>query len=100
MIPMNIHEKIKQLRKQRGINQKDLAFILAVSQSKISKIEKGKLEPSIDELKSLSCYFKITVKELIYFSEIAFDKSVKTTKERERILSKRIKEKGKQSMAS
>ncbi len=43
---MLIADVIKDTRKKKGLNQRDFGSTLTVSQSYISRIEKGKEEPS------------------------------------------------------
>ena len=43
----NLGFRIKQLRKEREISQEELAHQLNISQSKLSKIENGKLKVSL-----------------------------------------------------
>ena len=62
---MEFHEKLQELRKSRGLTQEELAEILFVSRTAISKWESGRGYPSIDSLKSISNYFSITIDELL-----------------------------------
>jgi len=53
-------EKIKNLREDLDMNQTDLGFAVGMTQRKISYIECGKCEPSIDDIKAFCDFFKIT----------------------------------------
>ena len=53
---MNI---IKELRKKKGIQQKELAIEIGVSCPTVSEWESGKKDPSGDRLKKLSEYFGV-----------------------------------------
>ena len=53
-------EKIKSLREVAGINQTELGKKVNMTQRKISYIECGKCEPSIDDIIALCNYFKVT----------------------------------------
>ena len=53
---MNI---VKELRKKKGIQQKELALEIGVSIPTISQWEHGKTDPSGDRLKNLSEYFGV-----------------------------------------
>lgn len=64
--------KLKDLRKKHNLDQKDLAKILGVSQSKISDLENGILELKISELAKLKTALNITWN---YFDELLMDKS-------------------------
>ena len=62
---MELHEKLQELRKQRGLTQEELAEQLYVSRTAISKWESGRGYPSIDSLKALADFFSVTVDELL-----------------------------------
>ena len=53
---MNI---VKELRKKRGIQQKELAIEIGVAQPTVSDWESGKKDPSGERLKKLSDYFGV-----------------------------------------
>ena len=50
---MQVDKAIKRLRFDAGISQQELAEILGIQQSVISKYERGKLKPSYKVLKML-----------------------------------------------
>ena len=62
---MEFHEKLQELRKQKGLTQEELAECLFVSRTAISKWESGRGYPSIDSLKALSKYFSVSLDELL-----------------------------------
>ena len=62
---MEFHEKLQELRKNRGLTQEELAEALYVSRTAISKWESGRGYPSIDSLKEISSYFSVTIDELL-----------------------------------
>ena len=62
---MEFHEKLQELRKNRGLTQEDLAEALYVSRTAISKWESGRGYPSIDSLKEISNYFSVTIDDLL-----------------------------------
>jgi len=62
---MNIHERIKELRKQNNFSQTELAKKLFVSQDTISLWEKGKSKPSIDYVILLAQLFGVTTDYLL-----------------------------------
>lgn len=62
---MEFHEKLQELRKNRGLTQEELAEVLYVSRTAISKWESGKGYPSIDSLKGISNYFSVTIDDLL-----------------------------------
>lgn len=67
---MEFHEKLQELRKQRGITQEDLARSLFVSRTAVSKWESGRGYPSIDSLKVLSKYYGVSIDELLSGDEL------------------------------
>lgn len=66
---MNIGNKIKTLRTQKGITQETLAAALSVSPQAVSKWETGAAMPDILLLPELSAYFGITLDALFDLSE-------------------------------
>jgi transcriptional regulator with XRE-family HTH domain len=62
---MNLGENIKKIRKQRGLQQKQVALEVGVDQSNYNKIENGKREPSVAVLKKLADLFEVTTDYLI-----------------------------------
>ena len=67
---MEFHEKLIQLRRQRGLTQEELAAQLYVSRTAISKWESGRGYPSIDSLKALSSFYGVTVDALLSGEEL------------------------------
>ena len=53
--------RIKELRKLKGVKQGVLAKDMGVSQPTVSDWESGKINPTIENLISLSQYFSVTV---------------------------------------
>ncbi len=62
---MEFHEKLQELRKNRGLTQEELAEALYVSRTAISKWESGRGYPSIDSLKEISNYFSVLIDDLL-----------------------------------
>ena len=62
---MEFHEKLQELRKNRGLTQEELAEVLYVSRTTISKWESGRGYPSIDSLKEISNYFSVSIDDLL-----------------------------------
>lgn len=62
---MEFNEKLKELRKSRGLTQEEMAEALFVSRTAISKWESGRGYPSIDSLKEISVFFSVTIDELL-----------------------------------
>ena len=62
---MEFHEKLRELRKQKGLTQEEVAESLYVSRTAISKWESGRGYPNIDSLKAISKFFSVTIDELL-----------------------------------
>ena len=58
-------DKIKALRKEKKLTQDDLANILNVHKTNVSKWERNKYKPSIDILANIADYFQVSVDYLI-----------------------------------
>lgn len=69
---MEFHEKLQELRKNRGLTQEELAEALYVSRTAVSKWESGRGYPSIDSLKEISKYFSVTIDELLSSERLLF----------------------------
>ena len=67
---MEFHEKLQELRKNRGLTQEELAKELYVSRTAISKWESGKGYPSIDSLREISRFFSVTIDDLLSSEEL------------------------------
>ena len=53
-------DRIKALRKKKGVTQTQLGEILGVGQKSISMIEKGMCNPTMSQLVALSDYFEVS----------------------------------------
>ena len=62
---MEFHEKLQELRKQKGLTQEELAQALYVSRTAVSKWELGKGYPSIDSLKAIAKFFGVSLDALL-----------------------------------
>ena len=62
---MDFNEKLQQLRKEKGLTQEQLAEILYVSRTAISKWESGRGYPCIESLKDISQFFNVSIDELL-----------------------------------
>lgn len=60
-----LHEKIRELRKQKGVTQQQLADILCVEKTNISKWEAGVYEPGKAVLSKMAEYFNVSVDYLL-----------------------------------
>lgn len=62
---MMFNEKLKELRKKKGLTQEDLASELNVSRQAITKWESGAGAPDIDNLRNIALFFHVSVDYLI-----------------------------------
>lgn len=60
-----IGEKIKRLRTEKGMTQKDLADKLFVTAQAVSRWENGEVEPSISTVTEMANIFEVTVDEIV-----------------------------------
>lgn len=67
---MEFNEKLQELRRRKGLTQEELAEVLFVSRTAISKWESGRGLPSIESLKAISVYFSISLDELLSGKEL------------------------------
>ena len=66
---LEFHEKLKALRHKQGLTQEELAAVLYVSRTAVSKWESGRGYPNIDSLKEISRFFSVTIDDLLSGSE-------------------------------
>ena len=66
---LTIGEKIRNLREDADLNQTQLGAALQMTQRKVSYIECGMNEPSIEDLKAICRYFKISANYLLGLPE-------------------------------
>lgn len=62
---MNVGDNIKKLRKEKGLQQKQIAIELDIDQSNYNKIENGKREPSLDLINKLAGLFGVSVDDIL-----------------------------------
>ena len=67
---MEFHEKLQQLRKQKELTQEQLAQLLFVSRTAVSKWESGRGYPNLESLKAISKLFSISIDELLSNDEL------------------------------
>lgn len=64
---MDIVKKIKELRNAKGMSQKELAMTIGIDQAQYSRIESGKVEPTLSSLERIADALGIGIGE--FFSE-------------------------------
>ncbi len=57
---MHIGLKIKKLRKERGMSQTKLSELIKMDNSQLSKVENGKLTPTIEQIVAISSIFNVS----------------------------------------
>ena len=62
---MEFHEKLQELRKNKGLTQEELAEALYVSRTAVSKWESGRGYPNIESLKDISKFFSVSIDDLL-----------------------------------
>lgn len=67
---MEFHEKLQELRKRKNLTQEELAEVLYVSRTAVSKWESGRGYPNIESLKALAKFYSVTVDELLSGEEL------------------------------
>jgi len=56
--------RIKQLRKERGMTQEQLALTANIERSYLGAIERGERSPTLDKISSIAKALKVSVKDL------------------------------------
>ena len=67
---MEFHEKLQEMRKRKGLTQEELAELLYVSRTAVSKWESGRGFPNIESLKAIAKFFSVSLDELLSGEEI------------------------------
>ena len=63
---------IKNLRTQKKLSREELSLTLGVDNSYISKLEKGKINITLDKIEMLANYFGIEASQFANENKIAF----------------------------
>lgn len=61
--------RVKEIRKQKGIKQDEFARALGVSRQTVSSIETGRFDPSIMLAYKIAKIFELTIEEVFIFEE-------------------------------
>lgn len=58
-------ERLRELRKERGLSQKAFAEILQTTNSSVCDWERGRSQPDLTMLAKIACYFDISADYLL-----------------------------------
>jgi transcriptional regulator with XRE-family HTH domain len=64
---MNIGEKIKKIRLTKNLSQKEVAVSVSLDRGQYSRIENGKVEPTLSSLEKIAKAFSVKVTD--FFSD-------------------------------
>ena len=62
---MTLGNRLKELRKQKKLNQTELAEVIGISLNTLSNMESGKTDPSTETIIKLCDFFKISTDYLL-----------------------------------
>lgn len=60
---------LEKLRKERGIDQEELAALLEVSRQTIGSLENGRYNPSIQLAFKIARYFQMSIEDIFIYGE-------------------------------
>ena len=64
-----MNNRIEEIRKEKGINQDELAKTLGVSRQTISSLERGRYNPSIILAYKIAKLFNLTIEDVFIFDD-------------------------------
>jgi len=65
-----VSDNIKRLRELKNLSQKEVALSIGVPQGQYSRIENGKVEPTISTLKKFAKVFEVSIAELLKSNQL------------------------------
>lgn len=71
---MNIGDKIKELRRQKRLTQKELAQKLGTSPQNLAQYENGKRRPKYETIKKIATALDVTISDLIEEDDLGYYK--------------------------
>lgn len=89
------HEKLKELRKEKGFTQQEVADLVHVNRVQYTNWESGKRQPSYERLSMLACIFDVSIDFLLSeYIEISKERllKLKTEGEKMKVFPQRLKE--------
>lgn len=84
--------RIKELREKMGIEQKQLAVDLGVSQPTISDWENGRKTPSAKRTEKIADYFQVTIDYLLCRTDDAFSQDSRSVTGNDEEIDKELRE--------
>jgi len=69
IMELTFGEKIRLLREERELTQKQLGDAIQMTQRKVSYLEHDRYEPSLEDIKRLCKFFQISADYLLGFSK-------------------------------
>lgn len=69
-------ERIKELRKEKGLTQAELAKLIGVNPVTLSRYETGDRKPKIDKLEKMAEIFGVTPSYITGLTDLKFDKKL------------------------
>lgn len=66
---MTTGERLRLLREQKGLNQKQLAATVGLDDATISHLERGERDVNLNHARKLSAFFGMTVDEFLRLIE-------------------------------
>ena len=68
-VTLTFGEKIRNLREDMDLNQTELGKAVGMTQRKVSYIECGKFEPSVEDIVAFCRFFKVSADYLLGLAE-------------------------------
>jgi transcriptional regulator with XRE-family HTH domain len=66
---VSVGKNIKKIREQKGLMQKEVAFVADMQASNYSKIESGQRDVSVEALDKIAQFFDMKVDDIIHFED-------------------------------
>ncbi len=64
---MTFGEKLKLLREEHELNQTELGRLLNMTQRKVSYLERGQYEPSLQDIQAICAHFRVSADYMLGF---------------------------------